>query len=113
MIMNDEHDHLISFQLRFLLLFYYLMQYLLCNEHETLANFHVLGWPPNPIANSLLWEWSSWEWFSSSWLCCEKQNRGEIISSSNIFFIGAKIIKSTQMSGFILGGPFGPNFELF
>jgi hypothetical protein len=31
----------------------------------------------------------------------------------HLFSIGAKIIKPTQMSGFIFGGPLGPNFELF
>ena len=36
-----------------------------------------------------------------------------IFSFSLQLFINAKITKPTQMSGFFIGGPLGPYFELF
>tara|TARA_B100001121_G_scaffold273738_1_gene261097 strand:+ start:147 stop:293 length:147 start_codon:yes stop_codon:yes gene_type:complete len=36
-----------------------------------------------------------------------------IFSFSFQLFIKAKIIKPTQLSGFLFGGPLGPYFELF
>ena len=38
-----------------------------------------------------------------------KETLSRIISGTLIY----EIIKPTQMSGFLFGGPLGPNFELF